>query len=38
MANNTRTRQAALTGHYGAIVKRMSLDMLGVVPDPVGVA
>jgi alkylhydroperoxidase family enzyme len=38
MASSTRIPQAALTGIYGAMVKRMSRKMFGVVPEPVGVA
>jgi alkylhydroperoxidase family enzyme len=38
MTGSTRIPQAELTGLYGAIVKRMSRKMFGVVPEPVGVA
>jgi hypothetical protein len=37
MTSNT-IPQAELTGIYGAIVKRMSSKMFGVVSEPVGVA
>jgi alkylhydroperoxidase family enzyme len=37
-SSTTRIPQAELTGLYGAIVKRMSRKMFGVVPEPVGVA
>ncbi len=38
MASHTRIPKAELTGIYGAMVKRMSRKMLGVVPEPVEVA
>lgn len=38
MASNTRIPKAELTGIYGAMVKRMSRKMFGVVPEPVEVA
>jgi alkylhydroperoxidase family enzyme len=38
MASGTRIPQAELTGIYGAVVKRMARKMLGVVPEPIGVA
>jgi alkylhydroperoxidase family enzyme len=38
MASSARIPQAEMTGMYGAIVKRMSRKMFGVVPEPVGVA
>jgi alkylhydroperoxidase family enzyme len=38
MASSTRIPPAELAGLYGALVKRMSRKMFGVVPDPVGVS
>jgi alkylhydroperoxidase family enzyme len=38
MAGNTRVPKAELTGVYGAIVKRMSVKMLGEVAEPIEVA
>jgi hypothetical protein len=38
MSSSFRIPKAEVTGLYGAIVKRMSRKMFGVVPDPVGVA
>ncbi len=38
MASRTRIPKAALTGIYGAIIKRMSRKLMGVVPEPVEVA
>jgi alkylhydroperoxidase family enzyme len=38
MAGNTRIPRAELNGVYGAIVKRMSRRMFGVVLDPAAVA
>ena len=38
MASYTRIPKAELTGIYGAMVKRMSRKMFGVVPEPVEVA
>ncbi len=37
MDSSTRIPQTELTGLYGALVKRMSRKMFGVVPEPVGV-
>jgi alkylhydroperoxidase family enzyme len=38
MASSTRVPKAELNGLYGALVKRMSRKMFGVVPEPVEVA
>jgi alkylhydroperoxidase family enzyme len=37
MASNTRVPKAEITGIYGAVLKRFSRRMFGVVPDALGV-
>ena len=37
MASNTRVPKAEITGLYGALLKRFSRKMFGVVPDALGV-
>ena len=38
MSSSPRIPEAELTGLYGALVKRTSRKMFGVVPEPVGIA
>jgi alkylhydroperoxidase family enzyme len=38
MSSRPRIPEAELTGLYGALVKRTSRKMFGVVPEPVGIA
>ncbi len=38
MSSGPRIPEAELTGLYGALVKRTSRKMFGVVPEPVGIA
>jgi alkylhydroperoxidase family enzyme len=37
MTDTTRIRPAAITGVFGAIVKRFSKKLLGEVPEPIGI-